>query len=203
MKKLADSNDQLHFAIEATELGTWDHNPITGKFKGNERLLEWFGLPMQEEIKLSMALDAIAEKDRKRVEKAIAYALDTSSGGRYDIEYTVVHRLTKQERIMRVQGRAWFGENQEVYRFNGTMQDITQQALARRKLETEKKRFMTLLETIPNIAWTTKPNGKATFINQRWYDYTGQSIEETISGGWERAMHSDDLPARLKKWRIP
>ncbi len=199
LKKLADSNNQLHFAIEATELGTWDYNPITGKFKANDRLLEWFGLPLHEETKLSMALEVIAEKDRKRVEKAIAYALDTASGGRYDIEYTIIHRLTKEERIVRVQGRAWFGSNQEVYRFNGTMQDITRQALARRKLETEKKRFMTLLETIPNIAWTTKPTGEATFVNQRWYDCTGQSFEETCKGGWETAIHSDDLPAALEK----
>ncbi|GHB53996.1 PAS domain-containing sensor histidine kinase [Persicitalea jodogahamensis] len=198
-KKLADSNDQLHFAIESTELGTWDYNPITGQFKANDRLLEWFGLPTQEETKLSMALDAIAEEDRERVEKAIANALDISSGGRYDTEYTIIHKLTKKERIVRVQGRAWFGSDQQVYRFNGTMQDITPQALARIKLEAEKKLFMTLLETIPNMAWTTTPTGEPTFVNQRWYDYTGQNTEETYNGGWEKATHSDDLPNALEK----
>ena len=28
-KKLLEINDQLNFAIEATELGTWDFNPLT------------------------------------------------------------------------------------------------------------------------------------------------------------------------------
>ncbi len=108
LKKLAESKDQLHFAVEATELATWDHNPVTNKLKVNDRLKEWFGLPAQKEIELPMALKVIADKDRKRVEKAIATALDFSSGGRYDIEYTIVHEYTKRERIVRVLGRAWF-----------------------------------------------------------------------------------------------
>lgn len=199
LKTLTESKDQLHFAVEATELATWDHNPVTNKLKGNDRLKEWFGLPAQEEIDLPMALQAIAEKDRKRVEKAIATALNVSSGGGYDIEYTIVHQSTKKERIVRVQGRAWFGSDRVANRFNGTMQDTTQRVLARERLEAEKMRFLTLLETIPNTAWTTDPDGKLTFINQRWYDYTGQSVEETFNGGWEVATHSDDLPAATEK----
>src|SRR5688500_10739478 len=49
VKQLAESKDQLEFAIEATELGTWDFNPITNKLTGNHRLKQWFGMPVQEE----------------------------------------------------------------------------------------------------------------------------------------------------------
>ncbi len=43
-KALKEREQELQFAIDATELGTWDLNPATNKFRGNSRLKEWFGL---------------------------------------------------------------------------------------------------------------------------------------------------------------
>ena len=50
LKLLNESKHQLQFAIEATELGTWDYNPATHKLTGNERSKEMFGLPPKAEI---------------------------------------------------------------------------------------------------------------------------------------------------------
>ncbi|MEO8821016.1 MAG: PAS domain S-box protein, partial [Ginsengibacter sp.] len=52
---------------------------------------------------------------------------------------------TKQERIVRAKGRAWFGDDKTAYRFNGTLQDITEQVIARQKIETSEKRFSNIL----------------------------------------------------------
>ncbi len=68
-----------------------------------------------------------------------------------------------------------------------------------KKLAESKDQFMTLLEMIPNIAWNTDSEGRLTFVTQRWYEYTGQSAEQTFSNGWEMATHSDDLPAAIEK----
>ncbi|MEP6713401.1 MAG: hypothetical protein ABJA37_13325, partial [Ferruginibacter sp.] len=78
-KKLAESNDQLNFAIEATELGTWEYNPLTNKFTGNNRLKDWFGLPHEAEIDLSLAIEVMIEKDRSLVADAIQKALQYES----------------------------------------------------------------------------------------------------------------------------
>ncbi len=127
LRHLADSKKELEFAIEAAELGTWDLNPLTNHFTANTRLKGWFGLQPWEEIPLQFALDAMAEKDRKRVALAIKYALNHDSGGLYDIEYTIIHPHTKKERIVRAKGKAFFNEEGIAYRFNGTLQDITEQ----------------------------------------------------------------------------
>ena len=37
-RRLKESEDQLSFAIESAELGTWDYNPLTGKFTSNNRM---------------------------------------------------------------------------------------------------------------------------------------------------------------------
>ncbi|MEP7376774.1 MAG: PAS domain S-box protein [Chitinophagaceae bacterium] len=143
---LKESKDQLQFAIEAAELGTWDYNPLTNKFIGNNRLKDWFGLQHDAEIELPLALAVMAEKDRSRVEQAIQRALKYESGGLYNIEYSIINALTRQERIVSAKGRAWFGEDKKAYRFNGTLEDITDQAIARKKIEESEHRFRFILE---------------------------------------------------------
>ncbi|HMI05974.1 MAG TPA: ATP-binding protein [Flavobacterium sp.] len=144
LKKLSDSCDQLEFAIEAAELGTWEYNPKTDKFTGNERLKSWFGLQSEAAIELPLALAAIADKDRQNVIDAIQNAMDYTSGGHYDIEYSVKNPITNKEIIVLAKGRAWFDDNKEVHRFNGIMQDVTQQVMARKKIE-ESERYMRLM----------------------------------------------------------
>jgi len=134
LKNIEESNNELAFAIDATELGVWDLNPETGTFTGNTRLKEWFGLKPEEHIPLQLATSVILEKDRRRVEDAIAYSLQYESGGLYDIEYTIIHPITKVEKIVRGKGRAWFNDDKKAYRFNGTLQDITEKVRAQEEL---------------------------------------------------------------------
>lgn len=135
MQLLQRHKDELEFAIDATELGTWDLNPLTNKFKGNNRLKAWFGLKPEAEIDLSLALAVISENDRQHVADAIANSLQYWSGGLYDVEYTITADPSKPERIVRAKGRAWFNEDKVAYRFNGTLQDITEQVAAVQKIE--------------------------------------------------------------------
>lgn len=142
LKQLAENKDQLHFAIEAAELGTWDLNPRTNRFIGNDRLKGWFGLPPEAEIDLPLAIRVIAENDRQRVTDTINRALVYESGGQYDIDYTVFHPKTGEERRVRAKGRAWFNEDKVAYQFNGTLQDVTQQ----KETEEERQKLIAIME---------------------------------------------------------
>ena len=72
-------------------------------------------------IDLNHALLSIIEEDRERVTAAIKNSFDFTSGGNYDIEYTVAHQQTKERRIVNAKGKTWFDENNKAYRFNGTL----------------------------------------------------------------------------------
>src|SRR6202012_806195 len=136
-RKLTESEDNLIFAIEAAELGTWDYNPVTGKFGGNMRLKNWFGLTADEEIDLTLAVEAMIPADRSRVVRAIQWALQYESGGLYDVKYTIRNKIDGTLKVVRAKGRAWFNEDKYAYRFNGTLQDITEQETAHLKLQDE------------------------------------------------------------------
>ncbi|GGF28250.1 hypothetical protein GCM10011518_41950 [Flavobacterium limi] len=122
---LKQNKDELEFAINAAEFGTFDFNPETKKFSANSRLKEWFGLMSDEEILLSSATASIAESDRQRVIDSINLALQFEYGGKFDIEYSIINPKTKVTRIVHALGKAWFDHTKKPYRFNGTLQDIT------------------------------------------------------------------------------
>src|SRR5438105_993670 len=58
-----------------------------------------------------------------------------------------------------------------------------------------------VVDTIPTLAWSARPDGSADFFNQRWLDYTGLSAKQALGSGWEVAIHSDDLQRILETFR--
>lgn len=142
---IKQSEAALHFAIDATELGVWDYNPITHKFTANERLKAWYGLQAEGEIDASVVIAIITKEDRQRVANAMQKALEWG-GGDYDIEYTIVHPVTHHRKILRAKGKAIFNADNIANRFSGTTQDLTAQALASRQVKESEQRFRNLVE---------------------------------------------------------
>jgi PAS domain S-box-containing protein len=58
-----------------------------------------------------------------------------------------------------------------------------------------------VIDTIPALAWSVLPDGSVDFVNQRWLEYTGLSLEEAIAEP-TRTMHPDDLPRAMQKWSV-
>ena len=58
-----------------------------------------------------------------------------------------------------------------------------------------------LINTIPMTAWSALPDGHCDFVNQRWLDYAGVSLEQVHGWGWEGAIHPDDLDALVAVWK--
>ena len=70
-----------------------------------------------------------------------------------------------------------------------------------RLLKRQEKHLRDVVETIPAMTFTALCNGSCTFINKRWTEYTGLSVEETSGAGWQRAVHPEDLVRHSEKWR--
>jgi len=70
------------------------------------------------------------------------------------------------------------------------------------QLKSQEKLLREAVETIPALTFTTLSDGSNTFVNKRWTEYTGLSVEETSGIGWQRAIHPEDLVRHSEKWRI-
>ncbi|AWH86451.1 hypothetical protein HYN59_15640 [Flavobacterium album] len=200
IRHLEESKDQLEFAIDATELGTWDLNPATGKFTGNKRLKEWFGLKPHDEIPLESATNIIAEKDRERVVAAIQRALEHDSGGKYNIEYTIVNPKTKAERLVKAKGRAWFNEDDVAYRFNGTLQDISENRRAQEEVaEAHQLADIAIKSAGMGLFRVDLITGEINYSPMFAYILTGDINKHVISRkDFIKYIHPDDLADRAK-----
>ena len=58
-----------------------------------------------------------------------------------------------------------------------------------------------MIDAIPALAWSCRPDGTTEFHNQTWLDYTGMSREESLGWGWKTAVHPDDLERVVTSWR--
>src|SRR5580704_5016738 len=70
-----------------------------------------------------------------------------------------------------------------------------------RQLKGQEKRLRDVVETIPAMTFTALSDGSSTFVNKRWTEYTGLSVEQSSGAGWQRAIHPEDLVRHSEKWR--
>lgn len=158
---LQESIRSYEFALAASEMGTWDINPRTGRFTANSRLKDWFGLDNDKEVLWEEAISVIAHSDRDRVGQLFNEALRFASGGAYAAEYTIIHPVTGQERVVRAKGKVFFNEEQVPVRFNGTLQDITAEAAA----QAQNQKLSILVENSVDLMAILRMDGRNSYIN--------------------------------------
>jgi len=94
--------------------------------------------------------------------------------------------------------------NDELYRSQQNLEDLNKELEQRvlnrtRALAESENRFRTMMETIPQIAWTNTRGGEVTFYNKQWYRYSGLDEAQIQAQGWDAVIHPDDLPLTLEK----
>jgi PAS domain S-box-containing protein len=70
-----------------------------------------------------------------------------------------------------------------------------------RQLQRESKQLREVIDTIPGSVWSARPDGSLDFINRRWLEFSGVSLEKVLGQGWEAAVHPDDLARLVDEWR--
>ena len=58
-----------------------------------------------------------------------------------------------------------------------------------------------LVDALPGLVWTALPDGQIDYLNQRWCEYTGLSVDQACGSGWQTAVHPEDLPGLFESWR--
>ncbi|QEE41274.1 MULTISPECIES: PAS domain-containing sensor histidine kinase [unclassified Methylobacterium] len=53
--------------------------------------------------------------------------------------------------------------------------------------------FRNLADTLPQMAWIADANGDIFWYNQRWYEYTGTTIDSMKGWGWKAVHHPDHV----------
>lgn len=163
----------------------------------NKRAAEYSGLELAELMELG--LEKLVHPDDLKLcqEKLREFQ---QSGTPFEMEY----------RLLRHDGHyRWFMsravplkiEKGEVVKYLGSAIDIHEQKILVDKMEQKAKELQQITEAIPQLVWTTGPEGRHTYYNRRWYEYTGIGLNQSLKGQWKLTLHPDDVERTRKVWR--
>lgn len=88
----------------------------------------------------------------------------------------------------------------QVVQWYGTLTDIDDRKQAEADLKASEERYRYLAELIPQLVWTANPEGVLLDVNQRWLNFTGLTLAQAQTEGWQAIVHPDDIPTLSQNW---
>ncbi|MEM8505738.1 MAG: PAS domain S-box protein [Cyanobacteria bacterium P01_D01_bin.1] len=79
--------------------------------------------------------------------------------------------------------------------------DISDRRQAAKAIRDRERELRLMADVIPQQIWTAIPSGETDYFNQRWQDYTGLTVGQARSRGWEYMIHPDDLEEVNQMWQ--
>ncbi len=88
----------------------------------------------------------------------------------------------------------------EVMGLIGVVVEVTDRKRADERLAESEARFRAITDAMPQIVWSTLPDGFHDFYNARWYEFTGVAEGSTDGEGWNEIFHPEDQARSLARW---
>ncbi|RIX99636.1 response regulator [Aureimonas flava] len=188
-RQLAYSESRFRSLIEATSAIVWSV-PSSGRFSGAQPGWAAFTGQTEEQYSGFGWTDAVHPEDRRR--SADAWAETVASEGTYKIEHRV-RRADGEWRDMIGRAVPIRGTDGTIAEWVGTHTDITDQKRIAAELGHSNEQFRIIADNIPQFAWIADTGGDIDWYNQRWFDYTGTTMEEMRGHGWTKVHHPDHI----------
>jgi len=198
---LRESDERLRMAIQATNLGTWEFQPNTGKLTWSEECRSLFNIPVDLNIDYQFFSKHVVPEDAAFVETEIQKALDYSGTRELNIEYRIRRSGDGLIRWVRSQGRTYFNDQNQADRFIGTILDITQQKNEELALKDSLELFQTMADNVPAMIWMSGSDKFNDYINKTWLEFRGRSGKQESNNGWLEGVHPEDKEKCIEVYR--
>ena len=201
-KALARSEERLSLALNGSSLvGTWDWDVINDVVTSDDKFAEMYNLdPLHTGIgvPISEFLRAVHPDDTTRLGDEICASL--RDGAPLKSEYRLVGS-DGEVRWVVASGRPRMDAEGRATRLPGVVVDVTAERRISAALAESELRFRTLADTMPQMVWSTLPNGYHDYYNARWYEFTGVPVGTTDGEGWNDMFHPEDRERARTVWK--
>jgi PAS domain S-box-containing protein len=195
---LADRAERLNRAQEAAQLGLWDMDLQTNTVRWSEGIFRLLGAEPNAIDPSTQWFSFLLPEDKDRVLRDFDQI--AARGGRFSEEFRV--RRTDGSVVWLASiGTVDHDSNGVPIRMQGVNIDITARKEAEALLRQSEAKFRTISHAAPAMVWVSDAAGGALFFNQRWFDYTGQTMEEAKGIGWVQALHPEDAERLRPQWQ--
>lgn len=79
--------------------------------------------------------------------------------------------------------------------------DLSERKRSEERLRQSDAQFRQFADSLPQLVWSTRADGFHDYYNQRWFDYTGLTLEQTQGEGWSRLLHPQDFDPAWQRWQ--
>ncbi|WP_414624194.1 PAS domain S-box protein [Calothrix sp. CCY 0018] len=193
--ELAQKNSILKAVVEGASDAIFVKNLQGGYVIANKTTSEWLGTTVERivgkqdtELFPSEIAENIARVDKQvlREGESITYSEQIPARG------MLVTLLTTKY--------LWRDEQGNTTGVIGISRDITERHSFEEALRESELNFRTLANTMPQLVWTSLPDGSLNYFNQRCYEYLGMSQEQLQGWGWGDSLHPDDYQSSIDVW---
>jgi PAS domain S-box-containing protein len=80
-------------------------------------------------------------------------------------------------------------------------EDVTERLLARRQLRASEAQFRTIADAMPQMVWSTLPDGYSDYYNRQTYEFTGMPPGSMNGDAGPRSCTPDDREVAWERWR--
>ena len=125
---LKASDETARLALAAAQLGTFDHDLLSGEIIWDARARELFEIPTEKtHTPQGSFFPGLHPNDHDRVNSEVMSYTSSEqvTNGGYDVEYRTLSKQTEQIRWLRSSGKLIFNDTGVPIRFVGTVLDIT------------------------------------------------------------------------------
>jgi|HubBroStandDraft_6_1064221.scaffolds.fasta_scaffold12774_4 PAS domain S-box-containing protein len=181
--------ERLRLIIDTIPTIVWRKLPDGSADFLNRNFREYTGLSLEDGLGWGWMMNAFHPDDRLMEEWRTALA----AGKAFDREARL-RRADGQYRWFLIRAVPFQDAQGNIVHWYGTSTDIED-------LKRAEHRIRLLINAIPTMAWTLRPDGVIDFVNQRWLDYTGLTLQQEIDDP-TGVVHPEDLPRVIKKWLV-
>lgn len=80
--------------------------------------------------------------------------------------------------------------------------DVTEQLAVEAAIRESEAGHRALLEALPQLVWTCRPDGNCDYYNPQFQKYTGAPAEQHLRWAWLDIIHSEDRQRLESAWRL-
>jgi PAS domain S-box-containing protein len=179
--------ERLRLIIDTIPTIVWRKLPDGSADFLNRNFREYTGLSLEDGLGWGWMMNAFHPDDRLMEEWRTALA-----AGKPFQKEARLRRADGQYRWFLIRAVPFRDKQGNIVHWYGTSTDIED-------LKRAEHRIRLLIDAIPTMAWTLRPDGVIDFVNQRWLDYTGLTLRQEIDDP-TGVVHPEDLPRVIKKW---
>ena len=190
------SRDEFEHIANAAPVMIWMSGVNMGAIWFNASWLAFTGRRMEEELARGW-LEEVHPEDRARV-------LAT-----YDEHFAARSRARLEYRILRHDGAYRWIDEAAAPRFDrdgrflgyiGSCSDITERKAAETQLRGGEARVRALVDSLPQLLWSARPDGDFDYLSPQWVNFTGVPAGPHTGEGWLDAVHPDDRDDLRAGW---